>query len=437
MIDLVDSIASVVGAEHIFTDPPSVDQQDYTGRYRGQALAVVRPADATQIAEIMRLCTEAGVAVVTQGGKTSLVGGSTPRGGELVLSMSRFDGIEIDGESVLVDAGVVLSDLRAVASAHGRRFPLDIASRDSATVGGMIGTNAAGAHAAVAGSMGEQLLGVECVLADGTIVDELEMGGELLAVIAGSEGTLAIITRARLRLLPPLETTVSALVGVGSAAEANAIVRRIGNIEAAEFFYRNGLDQVCAAFELGDPLPQSHSCYLLIEAAGELEALAGALESVAQDAVAVASSTSDRERLWRYREGHTDAIIRLGVPIKADVRLPQERMDDFATGAGEAVAALYPSAATFVYGHLLDGDLHVNITGADPSDHRVDEAIYHVVADVGGSIIGEHGIGIAKAHLLHLTESSEDIAEMRAIKKQYDPSGLLNPGVRVPGDERP
>lgn len=437
MADLIDPLTSVVGAEHIFTDPSSLDQQDYTGRYRGQALAVVRPADASQIAEIMRLCTEEGVAVVTQGGKTGLVGGSTPRGGELVVSTSRLDSVEIEGDSALVGAGATLSHLRAAAAANGRRFPLDIASRDSATVGGMIGTNAAGAHAAVAGAMGDQLLGVECVLADGTIVDELEVGGALLAAIAGSEGTLAVITRARLRLLPPLGATVSALVGVGSAAEANTIVSRMGNLEAAEFFYRNGLDQVCAAFELGDPLPQSHSCYLLMEFAGELEVLAEALEPVADDAVAVASSTNDRERLWRYREGHTDAIIRRGIPIKADVRLPQERIDDFAEGAAEAVAALHPDAATFVYGHFLDGDLHVNITGADPSDHRVDEAIYGVVASVGGSIVGEHGIGIVKPHLLHLTESPGVIAEMQATKRQYDPNGLLNPGVRVPGAERP
>ncbi|MDH3731231.1 MAG: FAD-binding oxidoreductase [Acidimicrobiia bacterium] len=437
MPDVIGSLTAIVGAEHILTDAVSVHQQDYTGRYQGEALAIVRPANTTEIASVIELCAKTGIAVVTQGGNTGLVGGSTPRGGELVLTTGRLSGVEIDESSALVGAGVTLADLRTAASAAGRRFPLDIASRDSATVGGMIGTNAGGAHAAVAGNMGRQLIGVECVLADGTIVDELDAGGEMLALIAGSEGTLAVITRARLRLLPPLGATVSVLVGVSSSVEAGEIVRSVKDIEAAEFFYRNGLEQVCAAFQLGDPLAQHHPCYLLLEATGEVEAWAGALGSVAEEAVAIGSSAADRERLWRYREGHTDAIIRRGIPIKADVKLPQDRIDDFAAGAMAAVAALYPQAATFVYGHFLDGDLHVNITGADPTDHRVDEAIYQVVADVGGSIIGEHGIGIAKAHLIHMTESPDDIAEMMATKERLDPRGLLNPGVRVPGAERP
>jgi FAD/FMN-containing dehydrogenase len=432
--DLVESLRNAVGWRHVLTEDSAIEQQDYTGRYRGRALAVVRPGAALEVTEVIAACRAAGVAIVPQGGHTGLVGGGTPRGGEVVVSTARLTSIELAGGAATVGAGVTLAELRRSAAAAGRRFPLDIASRDSATVGGMIATDAAGAHGAAAGSMGNQLMGVEAVLADGAVVDELDGGESLLPVIAGSEGTLAVITRARLRLQAPLSGTVTALVGVASAAEAWRLAENVLEIEAAEIFYRNGLEQVCAAFGLGDPLPQPFACYLLVEAGGldPLAALGGALQSVGEPAVAVAESATDRDRLWRFREAHTDAILRRGVPIKADLRLPVAAIDAFVLQVAGAVASMYPGATTFVYGHLLDGDLHINVTGADAADHGVDVAIYTEVAKLGGSVVGEHGIGVAKVDLLDLTEDAATIAAMRATKDRFDPLGILNPGVRVP-----
>jgi FAD/FMN-containing dehydrogenase len=432
--DLLESLRNAVGSRHVLTDEVAISQQDYSGRYRGRALAVVRPRAALEVAAVVGACRAAGVAIVPQGGHTGLVGGGTPRGGEVVVSTARLTGVEILGSLATVGAGVTLEQLRQAAATANLRFPLDIASRDSATIGGMIATDAAGAHGASAGSMGKQLVGIEAVLADGTLVDELAGGHAVLPVIAGSEGTLAIITQARLRLQEALLGTVTVLVGVASVAEAWHLTQRVTDIEAAEVFYRNGLEQVCTAFALGDPLPQAFPCYLLIEAAGAdpLSALGTALAGVAESAVAVAESVADRDRLWRLREAHTDAILRRGVPIKADLRLPVTAIDSFVIRVGDAIDALYPGAATFAYGHLLDGDLHVNVTGADPVDHAVDAAIYAEVAKLGGSVVGEHGIGIAKVDLLGLTEDPAAIAAMQATKELFDPLGILNPGVRVP-----
>lgn len=432
--DLLESLRHVVGSRHVLIDDAAVEQQDYTGRYRGRALAVVRPGTALEVAAVIGACRDAGVALVPQGGHTGLVGGGTPRGGEVVVSTARFTNLEITDSVATAGAGVTLAELRRGAAAAGRRFPLDIASRESATIGGMIATDAAGAHGAAAGSMGKQLVGIEVVLADGTVVDELVGGESVLPVIAGSEGTLAVITQARLHLQAPLVGSVTVIVGVASVAEAWRLTGNVPDIEAAEIFYRNGLEQVCAAFGLGDPLPQAFPCYLLVEAAGPdaMSGLAGALGGAT--GVAVAESAADRDRLWRFREAHTDAILRRGVPVKADLRIPVGEIDTFVSRVVGAVGTLYPGATTFVYGHLLDGDLHVNVTGADATDHAVDVAIYSEVARLGGSVVGEHGVGIAKVGLVHLTEEPAALAAMRATKDIFDPLGILNPGVRVPQD---
>lgn len=439
MAGLLDDLIAVVGRAHVLTDGVATAQTDYTGRYQGHARVVVRPADTAQAAGVVAACSAGLVPVVPQGGHTGLVGGGTPRGGEVVVSTVRMSEIGVEGRTIVAGAGATLTAVRAAAEAADLRFPLDIASRDSATIGGMIATNAAGAYAAVAGPMGDQLVGVEGVLADGSVVDELDGGSRLLPHAAGSEGTLAIITRARLRLTAPTGNTATALVGLATSAEGERLAGGVVGIEAAEIIYRRGLEQVCATYAMSDPLPDPHPCYVLLEAAGDdpMSALGVALSSVPDTTVAVAVSPGDRMRLWRYRELHTDAILRLGVPIKLDLRVPPEAVDEFVHEASAAITATAPTAATFVFGHLLDGDLHVNVVGTDPGDRRIEEVVYRLVARLGGSIVGEHGVGTAKADLLWLTEDPGALSEIRATKDRLDPDGILNPGVRMSGAERP
>lgn len=444
---LEDRLVAAVGAVHVLSadDLRAPYEIDWTGRYSGCARLVVRPADTGEVAATLRACHAAGAPVVAQGGNTGLVGGGVPRGGEVVVSLTRLTALEpvdVSAGHVVAGAGVTLANLRAHAAAAGFTFPVDLAARDTATVGGLVATNAGGAHVLRYGHMRAQVLGIEAVLADGQVVSHLaglpkdNTGYHLPSLLTGSEGTLAIVTRACLRLVTDLPARVTALVGLpGTAAAVDllaALRARLPCLEAVEVCYADGLELVMAETGLPHPLAGQHGCYVLVECAAHrdpTDELAGALAGAGVHDAAVATDRRGRARLWEYRDRHTDAVSAWGVAHKLDVTLPLHALAEFESTVRRRVADAAPGARTVLWGHLGDGNLHVNVLGPDPADPMVDDLVLGLVADRGGSISAEHGIGVAKTAWLERTRSPADLAAMRAVKAALDPCGLLNPGV--------
>lgn len=445
---LQDRLAAAVGPAQVLGDPDvrAPYEVDWTGRYHGRARLVVRPADTRQVAACLRACAAAGAPVVPQGGNTGLVGGGVPRGGEVVLSLSRLNGMEpVDTAAggVVVGAGVTLAALQAHAAAAGLAFPVDLAARDSATVGGLVATNAGGVRVLRYGAMRAHVRGVEAVLADGSVVSHLagltkdNTGYHLPSLLTGSEGTLAVVTRAYLGLVPALPARVVALLAVTSTADAVAVLARLRarlpSLEAAEVCYADGIDLVTGHTGLPPPLPTNAPCVLLVECAAhrdptdELAAVIGDVPEVTD--AAVATDRAGRAALWAYRERHTEAVAALGVAHKLDVSVPLGTMAAFEPAVRRRVAEAAPGARTVLWGHLADGNLHVNVVGPAAEDPTVDDAVLGLVAELGGSISAEHGIGQAKVGWLAATRRATDLAVMRALKDALDPGGLLNPGV--------
>ncbi|MGZ4269427.1 MAG: FAD-binding oxidoreductase [Solirubrobacteraceae bacterium] len=443
---LARALADAVGERHVLLDDDlrAPFERDWTGRFAGRARAVVRPADAGQVAAVVRACGEHGAAIVPQGGNTGLVGASVPRDGEVLLSLARLSSLgPVDAASAQLDAGagVTLAALQARARAAGLDAGLDLAARDSATVGGLVATDAGGVHALRHGTARARVAGVEAVLADGSVVDRTggllkdNAGYDLSALLVGSEGTLDVVTRVRWRLVPRLPARVAALAGVGSldeAARAMAVLRaRLPSLDAAEFLLDDGLALVLDHLGVPAPLPARRPVYVLLECAGTADPtaeLAAALQDAGLGDAVLADGSAERERLWRVRERHTEAIAAAGIPHKLDVGVPLARLGEFADRVRAVVEQATPGARVFLFGHLGDGNVHVNVLGPDPADERADEAVLRLVAELGGTISAEHGVGVAKARHLGLVRSRADLAAMRAIKRALDPASLLNPG---------
>ena len=445
---LLADLARVVGADHVLVDPAlrAGFETDWTGRYHGAALAVVRPADTDQVAAVLRACRAARVGVVPQGGNTGLVGGGVPRDGTVLLSLGRLAGLgPVDplAAEVVAGAGVTLARLAGHARAAGLEPAVDFGARDSATVGGMIATNAGGIHAFRHGPMRDQVVGMEAVTAEGSILRRLDRprkdntGYSLPALLAGSEGTLAVITAARLRLVPVPARLAVALLALPDVAAAVRIAgelrRTLPDLRAAELILADGLDLVVRHAGAARPFPFDPPACLLVEVAGDADPLPALADSLSAtggilDAV-LADDTAARDRLWQLRDGQPDAIGREGIPHKLDVALPAARIADFVARVQERVAAVAPGARTIVFGHVLDGNLHVNVLGPDPADDSVDDVVLRLVVELGGSISAEHGVGVAKVRWLALDRSPAELAAMRAIKRALDPDGILNPGV--------
>ncbi|HKN89121.1 MAG TPA: FAD-binding oxidoreductase, partial [Acidimicrobiia bacterium] len=380
--------------------------------------------------------------------------------GEVVVSLRRLAGIdEVDvaAGQVTAGAGAILAAVDAAAASAGLAFGVDLAARDSATVGGMVATNAGGLRMLRYGGMRAQTAGVEAVLADGRVLSHLgglakdNTGYDLAGLLAGSEGTLAVVTRLRLRLVPRLEhrtTGLLAFADADTAVEALVALRRRlpGSLEAVELFLADGVALVCDHLGIAPPFGRLDPVYLLVEAAGthdptdELaEAVVDGVGDRALDG-AVESEPSGRARLWRYREAHTEAINAAGVPVKLDVTLPAGELAGFLVAVCAAVDGAAPGARCVLFGHAGDGNVHVNVLGADGGDGggraaAVEDAVLRLVARLGGSISAEHGVGSAKRPWLHLNRSPVEIDAFRAIKRALDPAGILNPHVLLPEGE--
>lgn len=438
-------LAGIVGDSHLLLedDRRAGYEVDITRRFSGQAAAVVRPGTTEEVAAVLAVCSRERLEVVPQGGNTGLAGGATPLGGEIILSSERLNRIgEVDSSSgqISVGGGVVLGALQRALVGSGLEFAVDFPARDSATIGGMVATNAGGPWVLGFGAMADQVVGLEVVTAGGEVIRRMDglvkdnAGYDLIALLAGSEGTLAVITEARLRLIPESGPKVTALIALDGIEDAIALLARLRRgmqgLIAADFFHPNGLRLVCEKRGIAPPIDGEAGVYLIVEALaseGALESLAGIVGEVT-DRVVVADDTARRQALWEYREAHNEAISAAGTPHKFDVALPAGEIAPFIDRAQSAISKIDPGTETIVYGHLGEGNLHVNVIGLESDDSRVDAAVLGLVAEHGGSINAEHGVGQAKAKWLHLVRSDVDIATMKRIKSAFDPAGLLNPG---------
>ncbi|MDT7548356.1 MAG: hypothetical protein QOE84_750 [Actinomycetota bacterium] len=448
---LLDALRSAVGPSHVLVDDDvrASYETDWTGRFTGAALAVVRPASTDEVAAVVRACAAAGTPLVIQGGNTGLVGGGIPAGGEVLLSLTRLTelgDVDVAAGQVTAGAGVTLAKLQQHARAAGLDFGVDLAARDSASVGGLAATNAGGIRVLRYGSMRTQVVGAEAVLADGSVVSRLgglakdNTGYDLVSLLCGSEGTLGVLTRLRLRLVPRLTARAVALVALPDTQAAVDLLpslrARLTDLAAAELFFAAGLALVRANGGLAAPFPVEHPAYLILECAGQTDPTDALVEAVAElpgllDAT-VASDAAGQRALWAYREQHTEAISAAGVPVKLDVSVPVGRLPELVARLDEVVPAAAPKSRLIVFGHVNEGNLHVNVLDAGGQDEDVTEAVLQLVAELGGSISSEHGVGRAKVPWLGLSRSAEEIAAMQAVKDGLDPRGLLNPGVLLP-----
>lgn len=449
----------VVGADHVLVDDDlrTGFERDWTGRYRGPCLAVVRPGTATEVAQVIEACNEHHIEVIPQAGNTGLVGGSVPRAGGrtrpvIVLSMRRLDRItDIDPAAMQLTAGAgcTIAAWGDAARSVGLDIPIDFAARDSATIGGAIATNAGGSRVVRFGTMRQQVLGVEAVLADGTVVGSLAglaketAGLHWPSLLVGSEGTLGVITAARLRLVAQFDHVTTMLAAVDDLDAALAVLgalrRQLGSLDSIEMMFPQAIELVST--HLGRLAPvdvPAGGVALLIECADHVDP-SGDLHVALADvggitATAVATSAPQRQQLLAFRDRVTEAIAAAATAsatptYKLDVAVPLSSIGhvvEVARGAAELQhARLIP------FGHLAEGNLHLNFLDVSAPDEIAD-AVLPVVAELGGTISAEHGIGIAKARWLPLIRTAGDLAAQRSIKCALDPNGILNPGVLDP-----
>jgi FAD/FMN-containing dehydrogenase len=466
---LIAALADAVGADHVLTDPEvrAGHERDWTGRFTGSAAAIARPASTAEVVAVVRACARHGAVVVPQGGNTGLVGGGVPRDPgasvlagrpQVVLGTARLDGApEVDGltAELSAGAGVTLAAAQGAARRAGLDLALDLAARDSATLGGLAACDAGGLRALRHGTARRQIAGVEAVLADGTVIRS-RMAGllkdtaglDLGALLVGSEGTLGVITAVRWSLTAPRGARAVALVGLDSVAEAAALAARVrpglATLEVCELMESPGLQLTARHLGIADPTGGAAAALLLEvaepapapgapERADPLVALAAVLERAGADERAVtAADAAGRARLFALREAHAEAIAAEGIPVKLDVGVPPARIAGFRRRLDPAIEAAAPGARTIVFGHLADGNLHVNVLLDDPAPATVtalEDAVLELAAACGGTVSAEHGIGVHKPRHLRLVRAPGELAAMRAVKRALDPTGLLNPGV--------
>ena len=455
---LLDEFESIVGASHALHEDELVASYstDWTGRFKGSTPLVLRPGTTEEVAQILRVASDANVALVPQGGNTGLVGGSVPLRGEVVLSLLRLnvcEPVDVLAQQVTLGAGVTLAQAQNHVSPFNLAIGVDLAARDSCTIGGMIATNAGGINVVRYGPMRDQLLGVEAVTADGSSISHLEglekdnTGYHLPGLLAGSEGSLAVITKARLRLHPHLEERCSAMLAfksVGDAVSATAQLRRsVPDLHAVEVIFREAMDLVSDYISTSIPVRSDGSAWLIVEAASSsdpTDELAQAIDDLGDLVldVAVGHDSTSRAGLWQFREKITEAIATRGTPHKLDVTLPASELAEFVSRIPEIINEVDRRATAVMFGHLGDGNVHVNVLGDDglEPDNEVESAVLGYVAQLGGSISAEHGIGTAKKEFLHLNRSGEEIAIFRAIKSSFDPKGILSPNTLIPAEEQ-
>lgn len=421
----------------------------------GQPLCVLRPTTTAQISAILKVCHAAGQAIIAQGGMTGLVGGGAPSGGEVVLSLERMNKIEeFDGEgrTLTAQSGVILQTAHEYCEERGFMLPLDLGARGSATIGGVISTNAGGVRVIRYGMMRESVLGLEVVLADGTIMSSLNKmlknnaGYDLKHLFIGSEGTLGIVTRAVCRLRAKPKSVNTAFASLASFEDTVAFLGyleselggELGSFEVMWGDYDSFVRAKCPS--LRPPLPAGQAFYVLLETLGNdpekdpdilQEVLADALDEGLIVDAAVAQSEQQRAAFWAIRENAGEGFRTLGPLCTYDVSMPIRDMGQFGERVKQSIDAAFKDATTLVLGHMGDGNLHVVAavgSGTAATHAQVNDIVYGVIRDLGGSISAEHGIGTEKKNYLSWSRTPEEIALMRTLKSTLDPKGILNPG---------
>jgi FAD/FMN-containing dehydrogenase len=461
---LVNALRTAVGAAHVMVDGDlSAYELDWRRRYRGKALAVVRPANTTEVAAVVKLCARHGAGLVPQGGNTGLVGGSVPdgSGSQVLLSLQRMNKVRsIDDANLTmtVDAGCILQAAQQAAAARGLLFPLSLAAEGSCTVGGNLATNAGGTQVLRYGNARELCLGLEVVTAEGEVWDGLaglrkdNTGYDLRDLFIGSEGTLGIITAATLKLHPQPAARTTALASLESLQDAVGLLQmaqaRLGaGLTGFEVMNRFSLSLVRKHFpQLRQPLPEAEWTVLLEQSDTESETHARALfEGLLEAAMeaglitdaAVAESIEQSRAMWHLRESIPLAQPEEGPNIKHDISLPVSSIPEFVARTDAALQAAHPGTRSVNFGHLGDGNLHYNlqapvdVDGAEflrLHEPSVNTIVYDAVSSYGGSISAEHGVGALKREELAQRKSPVALQMMRAIKRALDPQGLMNPG---------
>ena len=449
----IAELKSLLGSGRISEDEDIIKtySDDWTGRYRGSARAVISPQSTDEVAEILNWCSTNQVGVVPQGGNTGMVGGSTPLNGELIISLRKMKNVnfsDTNDNQIVAEAGATLLEIQNLALERSMIYGVDFAARDSATIGGTIATNAGGLNVLRYGTTRRQIISVEAVTGTGEIIGNLNgldkdnTGYHLPSLLCGSEGTLAIVTRAKLRLWPKPKENISILFGLDTIQDAvnltEACISTSMEIIACELFFQKGVDLVREAYDLQPLWNNRNSIYLLCEFAGDLGVLDRLNENVlgemlrTHDSIFVATSDKERQRLWQYRELHTLAIADKGIPLKLDVTIPLGNLTHFLDSIATICSNINPLSIPYVFGHSADGNMHLNILQSEPNVAEIEEEILKFVVSLDGSISAEHGIGRAKAPYLHFQRNEEEIRLFREMKKAFDPKGILNPDIIFP-----
>lgn len=457
MSQLLDQIAAIVGPQGLLTgEDVSGRAADFMGLTRCQAQAIVRPASTAELSEVMKLCHAAGQVVVPAGGNTGLVQGNRCEPSDIQVSLERMRSIgEIDpvGRTMVVDAGCPVQAAQEAAEAHGLKFAVDWGARGSATIGGGISTNAGGNSVVRYGMMRDNVLGLEAVLADGTVISAMNMllknnaAYDLKQLFIGSEGTLGIVTRAVLKLQPAPLSTNTALLALESFEQVQNLFvhcgRRLGSaLTSFEVMWASFYEPIAVnSGRHNPPLPGGHACYVIVESCGTdperdadlFETVLGEVleQEIAVDAV-IASSKAQAAQIWAIRDD-IEALFHFAMPsVTFDVSLPIRTMDAYVRDLEKrARADLGETTKLIVFGHIGDGNLHI-LLGAQPftpeTKHRIEELVYSGLRPIGGSVSAEHGIGLEKRAWLEVSRTPQEIALMKTLKAAMDPKGILNPG---------
>jgi D-lactate dehydrogenase (cytochrome) len=459
---LLARFVAIVGPKNAITDPQSQEPYlvEMRHRWHGRTPVVLRPGSVAEVSEILKLANETGTAIVPQGGNTGLVGGQIPHHGEVVLALTRLDRIhEVDpvSNTITCEAGVTLLRAREAAAAVDRLYPQLLPSEGTCTIGGNLSTNAGGTQALAYGIARTHALGIEVVLADGRVLNNLNKlkkdntGYDLKNLFIGAEGTLGIITAAVLRLVPRPRSIETAWLGVPSPEAAVELLgiatdRTAGGVTSFELMARMGVEVVLRhGAGVRYPLREQHPYSVLIELSSQARSgLRAVLEEILADGLerklvldaTIAESLEQGKAFWRIREMFGEMQRHEGASIKHDVSVPVAAIPVFIREANAAAVKLIPGARPLPFGHVGDGNIHYNVTqpvGANEAEFMqreedVHDVVFAVVAKYGGSISAEHGIGIVKRDRLPLVKDKVAIELMRTLKRTLDPKGILNPG---------
>jgi FAD/FMN-containing dehydrogenase len=437
---MLRSLTDAVGPNHVVTDPEVLAGRsvDHTGRYRGRATALVRPGSAEQVAEVLSVCRDAGAHITVQGGRTSLVAGTVPEHDDVLLSTERLCAVsDVDTveRRIQVGAGATLAAVQHAATAAGLVFGVDLSARDTATVGGMASTNAGGLRTVRYGNMGEQVIGLEVALPDGLLlrrdsrVRRDNTGYDLPALFVGAEGTLGVITALDLRLHPAPSHRVTAVCGFAdleALVDAARTFRDVDGIAALELI--DGRSAALTREHLGVGAPVEGDWLLLVELAADHDQTDRLADLCGEPAVGV--DVAAQQRLWRVRESLAEVLGVYGPPLKFDVSLPLSEIGRFARDAVALIRARVADALPLLFGHIGEGNLHLNVLRVPVEQEQVLYApMMELIAECGGNVSSEHGVGSRKRAYLGMSREAADIAAMRTVKAALDPTGYLNAAV--------